>query len=208
MQSVTVEVAPGKRLAVIGRNGSGKSSLIDLLYGFRKPTSGVITVDGIDMRDLHVDSLREHIALVRGTEIFEGTVLENVRVGRPDVSLRDVQDALEAVGLEEEIHALPEGLETRLGTGAPELSYGQARRIAMARAIAGRPRLILLDESLDGLDEVAESKVRRTLFDRSAPWTVIMTTHDRHTLQSADDIYVLDQTKLRAMRSDDLEKFV
>ncbi|MFO0553084.1 MAG: ABC transporter ATP-binding protein [Polyangiaceae bacterium] len=203
---VQLDVMPGRRVAILGANGAGKSTLVDLLYGLRTPTRGRIQLDGVDTRDLHLESWREHVALVRGSEIFDGTVFENVRVGRPDIGLAEVRAALDAVGVLEDVDALPEGVHTELSTGAPELSFGQARSIAIARAIAGRPRLLILDESLDGLDELSERRVRETLFARTAPWSLLVTTHDKAALSAADEIYVFDGGSLRALRAEDLTR--
>lgn len=204
LSDVSVEIRSGRRVGIVGVNGAGKSTLVDLVYGLRTPARGCIAIDGVDTRELHVESLREHVALVRGSEIFEGTIFDNIRVGRPDVSLEQVRRALAAVGLLDDIDALRDGVMTRLSTGAPELSFGQARRIAIARAIAGRPRLLVLDESLDGLDEDARNRVWSTLFDRSAPWTLVVTTHDRLALRSCDEVFVLDGGSLRPLQAEDL----
>ncbi|UQA57767.1 peptidase domain-containing ABC transporter [Polyangium aurulentum] len=201
---VDLTLAPGARVAVLGPSGAGKSTLVDLVYALRAPTRGRVDVDGADVRDLEVSSLREHVAIIRGTDIFDGTVADNVRVGRPDVTTREVRAALEAVGLWEEIAALPEGLDTQLGTGGAILSRGQALRICAARAIARRPRLVLLDEPIDGLDPASRRALFSALFDRKAPWTLLSTTHDREVLRGCDEIFVLDAGRVRPLRAGDL----
>ncbi|MDI1479825.1 ABC transporter ATP-binding protein [Polyangium sp. y55x31] len=203
-EDVSLSLEPGARVAVVGPSGAGKSTLADLLYGLRAPTRGRIDVDGADLRDVDVSSLREHLALVRGIEIFDGTVAENVRVGRPEVQTRDVRAALEAVGLWEDIAALPEGLETHLPTGGPLLSHGQAMRLCVARAIAGKPRLVVLDTALAELDPASRKAIQAALLDRGAPWTVLVTTHDRDVLRRCDEIFVLDAGRVRPLRAGDL----
>ena len=203
LDEVSLVIERGRRVAIIGANGTGKSTLVDLLFGIRTPTQGRITLDGMDMRDIHLDSLREHVALVRGVEIFEGSIEENIRMGRPGVTAEDARRALTAVGLLDTLATLPEGLETCLATGGPELSLGQARRLMIARAIAGRPRLLILDESLDGFDTEAQRAIQGALFDERAAWTLMVTSHDRETLRSADQIVVLEGGKLRPLRAED-----
>ncbi len=203
LTNVSASIESGRRVALIGPNGAGKSTLVDLIYGMRAPTKGRIVIDGVDLRDISLGSLREHVALVRGAEIFEGTVEENVRMGRAEVSAEDVRRALSAVGLLDGLLAQPDGLKRRLTTGGPELSHGQSKRLAIARAIAARPRLIVLDESLDGLDADARRTIQAALFDDRTPWTLLMTSHDREALLRADQILVLDAGKLRPLRAED-----
>lgn len=204
LSGASLAIAPGRRVALFGRNASGKSTLLDLLYGLRSPTEGRILADETDLRSIHPQSWREHVALVRELEVFEGTVQENIRMGRPDVTADDVRAALVSVGLWNDILALPEGLSTELTTGAPELSRGQAQRLVLARAVAGKPRLILLDEALDHLDAASRRATTKCLFDRSSPWTLVVTTHDPEVLRAADDVVVLEEGRLRPLRAEDL----
>jgi putative ABC transport system ATP-binding protein len=204
LDQIRLAVEPGARIAIIGPSGSGKSTLIDLLYGLRTPSRGRVDIDGVDLRDIDVTSLREQIAFLRGVEIFEGSVADNVRLGRRDIQTRDVRMALDAVGLYDEMMALPEGLDTVLPTGAPSLSQGQALRLCVARAIAHKPRLFILDGAFSDLDPISRKLICNAIFDRSAPWTLIVTTHDREMLRHCDEIHVIDQGKLRPMRATDL----
>ncbi|MFO0760979.1 MAG: ABC transporter ATP-binding protein [Byssovorax sp.] len=203
LRGVSLAIPRGRSVAIVGQNGAGKSTLVDLVFGIRAPTRGRITLDGVDTRDILLDSLREQVALVRGVEIFQGTIAENVKMGRASVSSEDVRQALAAVGLLDDLASLPDGLDTRISTGGPELSLGKAKRIGIARAIAGRPRLLVLDESLDGLDPEARRTIQAALFDRQAPWTLLVTTHDREALRAADDILVLDGGVVRPLRAED-----
>ena len=203
-ENVSLSLAPGARVALIGPSGSGKSTLVDLLFGMRAPGAGRVDIDGVDLRDLDLAALREQIALVRDVEIFEGTLAENVRVGRLDVSMKDVRAALEAVGLYADVAGLPEGLETRLQTGGAQLSQGQAQKLCVARAIAGKPRLVMLDAALSELDPASRKPILAALFDRRAPWTLLITTHDREILRSMDEIHVFDARGLRPLRAGDL----
>lgn len=179
LHGLELEVKPGERVAVVGPSGSGKSTLVDLLYGLRTPSAGRIELDGANLRDLRLEALRGHVAAVKGPDVIAGTILENVRMGRGSISLGQVREALDAVALLEDLSGLPDGLHTGLTSGGAPLSLGQARRLTLARAIAGRPRLLILDETLDGLDPVTRQRAVASLFDRSAPWTLLVVTNDQ-----------------------------
>ena len=186
LDEFSLEIAPGERVAIIGPNGAGKSTLVDLLFGLREPTSGFIEIDGMDLRDLRLESLREHVAVVRGIEVFEGSLVENIRMGRSELSIADIRHALQSVGLLGDILSLPDGLETRLGIGGSPLSLGQAERLMLARAIAGHPRLLVLDEQLDDMDRDARTEVYPAIVGDSAHWTLIVVTHSNEVAQLCD----------------------
>lgn len=169
-------LAPGERVALVGPSGAGKSTLAQLLFGLRAPTEGTIELDGIDLRHLRLESARRQIALVGEREVFDGTVAENVHLERPEVSLASVRDSLAKVDLLEKVMSSPGGLALRVSTGGAPFSSGEARRLAIARAIAGEPRLLILDEALDPLDGQQLERVAGALLDRSAPWTLLVIT--------------------------------
>lgn len=172
-------VEPGERVCVVGRHGAGKSVLADLLLGLRRPSTGRIEFDGVDIRELSLRCIREHVAVVRGIEIIEGSIEENVRVGRNDVTDSEIRRAFSDVGLLDEIRDLPDGLATPLSaTGAP-LSPGQARRLMVARVIVGRPKLLVLDDVLDDLDADARDCILATLMKPDRTWTlIVLSRHD------------------------------
>ena len=171
------EVAAGERLGLTGPNGSGKSTLADVLFGLRVPSSGVVRIDQSDIRLLPLEHLREHVALVRGVELFTGSIVDNVRLGRQHLSLDDVSAALDAVGLLDELLNLPDGINTVLQPHGRPLSHRQACRLMIARAIVGRPRLLVLDGALDQLDRRQDrEQLVSLLFSPSAPWTLICIT--------------------------------
>ncbi len=183
---LSAKIRPGERVALIGGSGAGKSTLMDLLLGLRTPDHGHVSLDGIDIRSLDLRDVRSQVASVAGAEAFDGTVLDNIRLGREDVTIQDIQNALDAVDLLEPVMELPEGLNTRLVTGGPPLSGGQTRRLMLARAIAGKPRLLLLDETLDALDAPIRQRLFPVLFDRQAPWTLIVATRDPEIIAMCD----------------------
>lgn len=181
-----LDIRPGERVALLGPNGAGKSTVIDLLFGLRTPTSGYIAIDGEDLRSLRLDSLRQHIGVVKGLEIFEGSVLENVRMGREELTLADIRQALAKVDLLGDVLSLPEGLNTRLGTGGSPLSLGQAERLMLARVIAGQPRLLVLDEVLDDMDQEVRKTVLPAILGQDAHWTLLVVTHSREVARLCD----------------------
>ncbi len=171
LEGLHLELAPGAKVALLG---TGKSTLADLLFGLRMPTSGRVEVGGVDTRRVSLAALRTQVALVRGVEVLEGTVLENVQAGRASVGPAEARRVLDAVGLLEPILALPQGLDTPLGPSGAPLSSGQVRRLMVARAMAGSPRLIVLDDALEGLGTSGRQDVLDALLAPRAPWTLVV----------------------------------
>ncbi|MCO6458724.1 MAG: ATP-binding cassette domain-containing protein [Pirellulaceae bacterium] len=176
LRNVNFRVPPGVSVALTGPAGSGKSKLIDLLCGIRSPSSGHVQLDGMDIRELRPDSLREHLAAARTVEIFHGTINENVHLNRPNISAMDVREALDAVGLLDELLRLPGGLQSVLQTGGGPLSSSQALRLMLARAIVGRPRLLLIDGTLDALPDDMLQRLLPRLAGPATPWTLVVAT--------------------------------
>lgn len=176
LSAVSFNAPPGTKLAIVGDSGSGKSLLLDILFGLREPESGVLTVNGVDPRDLRPDILRRRVVMVRDIEIFDGTIAENVHLERTDISIGDVREALDRVELTSTLQGLHEGFNTVLTPSGSPLSGSQIRRLMIARAIAGRPEVVMLDGILDSLpDHQAESILSRilTLGDQT---TVLLVT--------------------------------
>lgn len=174
------EVRAQERVAVLGASGSGKSTLLDLLAGLRLPTRGSVQIDGLDMRRADLVSVRDRVSLVRGAELVTGSVLDNLRLGDPDLDEPSARRLLRLLDLEAVVDVLPAGLDTQmLPSGAP-LSETQARRLALVRALAARPRLLLLDRALDrlGLEGPAYKRLLDALFADTAPWTLLVVTDD------------------------------
>ncbi|MGD9903492.1 MAG: peptidase domain-containing ABC transporter [Vicinamibacterales bacterium] len=175
-------VAAGERVGVTGPHGAGKSTLADVLFGMRQPGAGAIRLHGVDLRHVPLPAMRQQVALVRGVELFPGSILDNVRLGRDELSHAQVTAALDAVGLLDELQRLPDGLDTELHPHGRPLSHRQACRLMIARAIVGRPRLVVLDGILDQIDRPDdEAQLAALLFAPDAPWTVVCIT-DRPAL--------------------------
>jgi ABC-type bacteriocin/lantibiotic exporter with double-glycine peptidase domain len=188
---------PGDRVAITGASGSGKSSLLELMYGFREPEAGRLEIDAHDYRDLKLDALRAQVQLVRDEGAFQGSVLENVRLGA-DRSYPEVREALGRVGLEAQVLALPQGLETELSTFGLPLSKSQCCRLILARAILQKPRLLLIDEVLDTLvDTPGGEQLCRLILDRSNPWTVAVTTGNPAVAAMCDREFTIDNGQIR-----------
>jgi ABC-type bacteriocin/lantibiotic exporter with double-glycine peptidase domain len=174
LRGLNLDLEPGAKVALVADSGGGKTTLADLLFALRTPTEGRVEVGGVDTRRVSLAALRSQVALVRGVEVLEGSVLDNVRAGRTTVGPAEAKKALAAVGLLEPVMALPEGLDTPLGpTGSP-LAYGHVVRLMVARALAGSPRLIVLDDVLEGLGAQGRQVVMDTLLAPDAPWTLVV----------------------------------
>ncbi len=193
-----LEIAAGERVGVIGPVGSGKSTLADVLFGLRAVSRGAMLLDGFDTRDIPLADLRQYVALVRHIEVFPGSVIDNVRLGRDDLSAADVTDALRRAGLHEELLQLPDGLATRLHHNGRPLSTRQAWRLMIARAIAGRPRLLVVDGVLDHIDYSDDrDRLMPLLFGADAPWTLVCITDDPDLLARCSRVVSLGGGRLR-----------
>jgi putative ABC transport system ATP-binding protein len=184
--TLDLAVRRGERVALLGSTGGVASNVLDVLFGLRDPVAGSATIDGLDLRQLRLDATRDDFALVHGTEIVEGTVLENLQFGRADVGPEAVRNALQAVELWDEIVALPQGLATRLSTRGNPLSSSQASRLMLARAILREPRLLLLDGAIDVLTKPMRARVLRNLFDRRRGWTILVLTQEDDVAAACD----------------------
>lgn len=191
----------GARVALVSAAGYGTSTLLDLLYGLRQPQQGMILIEGVDLRHWPLEALRHEAALVRGHEIVDGTVTENIRLGRTDIGLEEVRLALESVGLIDTILQFADGLDTRLMPGGSPLSSTQRTQLVIARAIISRPRLLLLDEALEGLDLATISELERCLFDRSQPWTLVLATRVPELVERCDQVLRLGECRLSEPRA-------
>jgi HlyB family type I secretion system ABC transporter len=194
LQNIDLDIHAGQRVAFVGRSGSGKSTLVKLLLGFYRPTTGRILVDGFDLTDVWLPSLRRQIGVVpQSSFLFHGTVRDNIAQGRPDATAADVEWAATMAHAHEFIVRLPQGYQTVLAEQAKTLSGGQRQRIAIARAILQQPRMILLDEATSALDNESERRFMQN-FEAAFPRrTVLMIAHRLSTVRHADLIVVLDR---------------
>jgi ATP-binding cassette subfamily B protein len=202
LQDVTFAVDAGATVAIVGRTGSGKSTLLSLIPRLYDTDRGHVTIDGVDVRDFTLDSLREQVSVVRQeTVLFGLTVAENIRYGYPEASDDELRAAATAAGLEEVIAELPDGYETILSERGSSLSGGQRQRVALARALIRRAPLLLLDEPTTGLDAATQRDVRRALRELTHATTTLVVTHDLELAREADEILVLDRGRVAAQGS-------
>ncbi len=192
---VDVDVAAGaaETIAIVGSTGSGKTTLMKLLLRFADVDGGAIRLDGVDIRNLTLESLRRSIGLVsQDVFLFFGTVRENILYGRPDASFDQVVEAAKAAEAHEFIEALPHGYETVVGERGQKLSGGQRQRISIARAIIKDPPILVLDEATSAVDNETEAAIQRSLELVSRHRTTLVIAHRLSTIRNADRIYVLE----------------
>jgi ABC-type multidrug transport system fused ATPase/permease subunit len=193
LRHLDLEVAAGERVCVVGPTGAGKSTLLALLLRFYDPDAGSVELDGVDLRRLELDSLRRQVALVpQDPWMLDGTVADNVALGRPGAGREDLEAAARATLLNDLVQGLPQGWNTQIGEGGVRLSGGQRRRVALARAILRDAPVLLLDEPTSGLDAASEQAVLAAL-DRAAEGrTVLAVSHRLGLAARADRVVVLD----------------
>ena len=193
LHHIKLTAQPGEITALVGPSGAGKSTLVSLIPRFYDPTAGRITLDGVDLRESDELALRAHIGIVpQETQLFSGTVRNNIRYGRPDATDAEVEDAAAAANAHEFISAFPDGYETVVGERGVKLSGGQRQRVAIARALLKDPRILILDEATSSLDSESESLVQEALDTLMAGRTVFVIAHRLSTIRNADQIIVLD----------------
>lgn len=207
LQGVSFAAEPGETVAILGATGSGKSTLIHLIPRFYDVTAGRVTVDGVDVREYSLASLRQGIGIaLQEPVLFTGTVRDNIRYGRPEASDEEVVAAAQAAQAHEFILALPKGYDTVVGERGVNLSGGQRQRIAIARALLVRPRLLLLDDSTSSLDIETEVKLQDALdklLARDMPATRFVVAQRISTVTLADKIVVLDGGRVAALGTHD-----
>lgn len=184
----------GTTLALVGGSGAGKSTLADLLPRFYDPTSGAITIDGIDLREFELRSLRSSMGIVsQETFLFNDTVRNNIAYGHPEVTDQEIFEAAKRANAYEFIEKLPKGFETFIGDRGVMLSGGQRQRLAIARALLQNPDILILDEATSALDTVSERLVQQAIDELSRDRTTLVIAHRLSTIQKADQIAVLEQ---------------
>ncbi len=192
LRGINLDLAPGDRVSLVGASGAGKSTLASLLCALEEPTHGVIEIDGIELRDANLWSLRKSVAMVGyENELFDGSIEDNIVIGREWVSREDVRWAIEIAQLQDDIAALHDGPSTHVVSGGGNLSRGQVQRLLLARAIVERPRLLILDEAFTGIDERQTLMILDRIFDDKHPWTILNISHSAEVIVRTNTVHVL-----------------
>lgn len=197
LEDVSVSIPAKARVGIWGGTSSGKSTLLDIVYGLREPTSGTLLFDGHDYRKLRLYDLRSQVGMIRTPEIFHGTIEENIRLGNAALTSAELRKILQQVGLLHIVESLPEGLQTHLTTGGQPLTTGQSLRLMLARAIALRPRVLILDEILDLFEDTPErDQLLEELADARNEWTMIVASRSPNVINKLETVYELKHGKI------------
>ncbi|WP_392425961.1 ABC transporter ATP-binding protein [Barrientosiimonas humi] len=192
-----LDIPAGQTIALVGATGAGKTTIAKLMARFYDPTAGRVTLDGVDLRDLSQATLRQHVVMVTQENVmFEGTVADNIRFGRPDASDEQVRAAARAVGADTFVEALPQGYDTDVAKRGGRLSAGQRQLVAFARAFLADPAVLILDEATSSLDVPSERLVQRALETVLADRTALIIAHRLSTVEVADRVLVLDRGRV------------
>jgi ABC-type multidrug transport system fused ATPase/permease subunit len=204
LQDVSLELTAGRVVALIGHTGSGKTTLTSLVPRFYDATTGRVTIDGADVRDVTLASLRGAIGVIaQDPFLFSATVRENIAFGRPDLSADEIEEYARAAQAHEFIVDLPKGYDTVIGERGITLSGGQRQRIAIARALAVDPRILILDDATASVDATTEAKIRAGLREAMRDRTTLIIAHRLSTIALADEIVVLDDGRVGARGTHD-----
>jgi ABC-type multidrug transport system fused ATPase/permease subunit len=202
LHDITFQIQPGQAVALVGPSGAGKTSIANLLCRFYDPDQGRVLVDGHDLREVQVQSLRQHIAVVlQDTFLFNTTVRDNLRYGNPEASQEEMIAAARAAYAHDFIQELPEAYDTKIGERGVKLSGGQKQRLALARAILADPRILILDEATSSVDAEAEYLIQRALEKVMEGRTALVIAHRLSTIRDADKIIALEEGRIREVGS-------
>jgi ATP-binding cassette subfamily B protein len=199
LREVSLEVEAGQTIALVGATGSGKTTLASLVPRLYDPVEGRVLIDGVDVSEVDLESLRREIALVSDDAfLFSATLHENIAYARPEATDEEVRDAAARAGLDEFVESLPDGYETRVGERGLTLSGGQRQRVAIARALVANPRILILDDATSSVDATTESRIKEALREVMEGRTTFVIAHRLSTISLADEIVVLEDGRIAA----------
>jgi ATP-binding cassette subfamily B protein len=197
LKNVTFEAKPGETVALLGATGSGKSSIISLIPRFYDATGGKLTLDGADVKNIKIESLRKHVGIVhQETFLFSTTIKENIAYGKPNATMEDIVEAAKAAEAHDFIAAFPEGYNTLIGERGSTLSGGQRQRVAIARALLKNPAILILDDSTSSVDIETEYQIQKALQALLRDRTTFVITQRLSTIKNAHKIIVLDSGEI------------
>ncbi|KGX88800.1 multidrug ABC transporter ATP-binding protein [Pontibacillus litoralis JSM 072002] len=197
LHDVSLEMQQGQTVALVGHTGSGKSTIANLICRFYDPTKGSVKIDGYDLRDVTLNSVRQQISVVlQDTFIFSGTIMENIRFGRPEATEEEVKEAAKVVGADDFIQRLAYGYETEVEERGSVLSAGERQLLSFARALLANPKIIILDEATSSIDTETEVKIQQALKKLLKGRTAIIIAHRLSTIREADNIIVLEKGRI------------
>jgi ATP-binding cassette, subfamily B, multidrug efflux pump len=197
LKGIHLEMQAGQTVALVGHTGSGKTTIANLISRFYDPIEGKVKIDGYDLKELTLSSLRKQISIVlQDTFIFSGTIKDNIRFGRPDATDEEVREAAKAIGAHSFIEKLPKGYETEVEERGNILSVGERQLLSFARALLADPRILILDEATASIDTETEMKIQKALKTLLNGRTAVIIAHRLSTIREADNIFVLDHGKI------------
>jgi ATP-binding cassette subfamily B protein len=199
LRHVDLDVPAGRTIALVGATGSGKTSLVSLISRLYDVTAGAVLLDGVDVREVDLRSLRHAVAVVSDDPfLFSATVAENIAYARPDASQAKIEEAAARAQASEFIERLPQGFDTRVGERGLSLSGGQRQRLAIARALLADPRVLILDDATSSVDSSTERSIKLALDEAMTGRTTFIIAHRLSTIALADEIVVLDRGRIVA----------
>ena len=204
LEDVSFTVRPGEFVAIVGKTGVGKTTLVNLIPRFYDPTAGRVLIDGIDLRDYDLDCLRRNIGVVlQNNVLFSGTIRDNLLWGAPNASDEQIMDAARDAQASEIILRSSKGLDTMIDQGGTNVSGGQRQRLCIARAMLKSPKILILDDSTSALDSLTEGRIRDTFYNKYKDTTVLLVAQRISSVQNADRIIVLDDHRISAIGTHD-----
>lgn len=204
LRDLNLSINPNKKIAIVGKSGNGKSTLFNLLLRYFDSSEGIISIDGVNIKNLTEKSLRNNISIIRQAPfLFNMSIVDNLRLVKEDASLDEIKDVCRKAYIDEYIEGLPNGYDTIIGEGGINLSGGQKQRLAIARTLLINTKIILFDEATSALDNKSQEYIKRTIDDLVKDHTVIIVAHRLSTIRDADVINVIDKGQLVASGSHD-----